>query len=183
VTAREHKRGIRIFRAADSVGLYETDFMYDSEDSAGIPEDVLAGVGDKAGMGSVVKVLVRDAGGFSLVHAWFKGGFDLPRHSHSTDCMYYVISGSAILGSQVLRAGDSFFVPANAPYGYKSGFDGVEVLEIRYGTQTFDIKLYEASPERWKAFADTVAANSHAWSDADISPTFAANGRESTPSN
>ena len=70
----------------------------------------------------------------SLVHAWFGPGYRLPRHTHSADCLYYVISGSAVLGNHTLRAGDGFFVPANAPYQYDAGPEGVEVLEIRGAT-------------------------------------------------
>ena len=36
------------------------------------------------------------------------------------------------MGNQVLRAGDSFFIPAEAPYVYTAGPDGVEILEIRH---------------------------------------------------
>jgi PAS domain S-box-containing protein len=55
--------------------------------------------------------------------------------------MYYVISGEAHMGNQVLRAGDSFFVPADAPYVYTAGPDGVEVLEIRHNVAQFDMKI------------------------------------------
>jgi quercetin dioxygenase-like cupin family protein len=120
-------------------------------------------------------VLVRDAGGFSLVYLWFKENYPLPRHSHNVDCMYYVISGSAVVGKQTLRAGDSFFVPAGAPYQYNAGPDGVEVLEVRYGVDQFDIKLSEATPARWQAMAKVVAANRDRWAVPEASPTFAAN--------
>jgi len=51
--------------------------------------------------------------GMSLVHAWFGPNFPLFRHSHPRfgDCLYYIVAGQAILGSQVLNPGDGFFVP------------------------------------------------------------------------
>ena len=89
--------------------------------------------------------------------------------------MYYVISGEAHLGNQVLRAGDSFFIPADAPYGYTPGPDGVEILEIRKDCDRFDIKIADASPDRWQAMAETTAANRERWTAEPASPTFAAN--------
>jgi mannose-6-phosphate isomerase-like protein (cupin superfamily) len=171
----EKRYGITIYRASDAIDLQETDFMTSAEVSdevsRGINEITQAGVG----AGAEVKVLVRDAGGFSLVYLWFKENYSLPRHSHNVDCMYYVISGSAVMGNQTLRAGDSFFVPAGAPYHYNAGPGGVEVLEVRYGVQQFDIKLSEGSPARWQAVAEVVKANADRWAEVSTSPTFAAN--------
>jgi mannose-6-phosphate isomerase-like protein (cupin superfamily) len=171
----EKRHGITIHRASDAIDLAETDFMtraeVSDEVSRGVSEITRAGVGT----GAEVKVLVRDAGGFSLVYLWFKENYPLPRHSHNVDCMYYVISGSAVMGNQTLQAGDSFFVPAGAPYQYNAGPDGVEVLEVRYGAQQFDIELSEATPARWQAIAEVVKANRDRWADASTSPTFAAN--------
>lgn len=171
----KQKHGIAIYRASDAVDLQETDFMTQadtSEDvSEGISESIRAGVG----AGADVKVLVRDAGGFSLVYLWFKANYPLVRHTHNVDCMYYVISGSAVMGRQTLRPGDSFFVPAGAPYQYNAGPDGVEVLEVRHGVAQFDIKLSEATPARWQAMAEVVRANRDGWAESVTSPTYAAN--------
>lgn len=128
-----------------------------------------------AGPGAEAKVLVRDAGGFSLLHLWLKPNYTLPRHTHDVDCMYYVISGVAHLGNQALRPGDSFFVPAHAPYGYTAGPDGVEVLEVRHGVDTFGIELVDVAASRWEAMAAAAAANREVWAEAKVSPTFAAN--------
>jgi quercetin dioxygenase-like cupin family protein len=171
----KHKRGITIHRAADAEDLGATDFM----SAPTMSPEARQGLGrfTRAGgvEGGVVKVLARDAGAFSLVHVWFKANYPLPRHSHDADCMYYVISGSAVMGKQVLRPGDAFFVPADAPYQYNAGPDGVEVLEVRHATEHFDMKIPDASPERWKAMAETVAANQERWAAEPVSPTFAAN--------
>ncbi len=175
MTTTQHKRGITIHRAADAPNLEATDFMtaptMSPEARDGLSEALRAGIVE----GGVVKVLAREPGGFSLVHVWFKANYPLPRHSHDADCMYYVISGSAVMGNQVLRAGDAFFVPADAPYQYNAGPDGVEVLEVRHGTAQFDMKIPDASPERWKAMAEAITANRDRWAGETVSPTFAAN--------
>jgi quercetin dioxygenase-like cupin family protein len=169
----QRKRGITIHRASDSVNLDDTDFMTPPELPEGAPR-ISAELGADAAAGSQIKVLTRDAGGFSLVHVWFKANYPLPRHSHDADCMYYVISGLAIMGNQKLRAGDSFFVPADAPYGYTAGPDGVEILEIRHGVNQFDIKL-AADPQQFQRLVAAAAANRDDWTDSEVSPTFAAN--------
>ena len=52
-----------------------------------------------------------EAAGISLVHNWYKANYPLPRHSHNADCLYYIISGEARMGDEVLRAGDGFSCP------------------------------------------------------------------------
>lgn len=177
-TTGEKRRGISIFRAKDSVDLGDSDFMampqMSAETGAAFGESLASGLGE----GGTVKVLVRqgpDEGGFSLVHLWFKANYPLVRHTHDVDCLYYVLSGAAVMGSQTLRPGDSFFVPANAPYRYNAGPDGVEILEIRHGVERFDMKIPDASPEQWSAMKETSAANRDRWKAESLSPTFAAN--------
>jgi mannose-6-phosphate isomerase-like protein (cupin superfamily) len=172
------RKGVKIFRAAEGVDLQQTDFMA----APTMSDDARAGLGKLVGTGAAegaqVTVLSRsaaDSGGFSLVHCWFKAEYPLPRHSHDADCMYYVISGEAHMGNQVLRAGDSFFVPADAPYGYTPGPDGVEILEIRKDCDRFDMQIADVSPERWQAMADTSAAHRERWTSERTSPTIAAN--------
>jgi len=171
----ERRQGISIFRAAEATDLMATDFMSAPEMSQAAREGLSGAVAAGAATGAEVKVLARDAGGFSLVHVWFKPNYPLPRHSHDADCMYYVISGSAVMGSQTLRAGDAFFVPEDAPYQYNAGPEGVEVLEVRHGVARFDMKIPDASPQRWKAMLDTVEANRAGWAELELSPTLAAN--------
>jgi hypothetical protein len=88
----------------------------------------------------------------SLVHAWFGPHFPLFRHSHPRfgDCLYYIVAGSAVLGSRVLKPGDGFFVPNGMPYKYRAGPEGVEILEFRAGGGIEDgavLKLHESSVE------------------------------------
>jgi hypothetical protein len=55
--------------------------------------------------GAVVKALFHEdrPGGFRLVHASFGPGYRLPRHTHSADCLYYVVSGEAIMRNRTDR--------------------------------------------------------------------------------
>ncbi|MBM3692584.1 MAG: cupin domain-containing protein [Actinobacteria bacterium] len=172
------RKGVKIFRATESVDLHTTDFM----DAPTMSDAARAGLGTLvstgSGDGAVVKVLNRstpESGGFSLVHCWFKSEFPLPRHSHDVDCMYYVISGEAHMGNQVLRPGDSFFIPADAPYGYTPGPEGVEILEIRKDCDRFDMQIADVPESRWEAMAATSEARRAEWAAARTSPTFAAN--------
>jgi quercetin dioxygenase-like cupin family protein len=81
-------------------------------------------------------------GGFSLVRVEFGPGYLLPRHSHSSDCLYYIIGGELTMGTRVLGPGDGFFLPAEQPYTYQAGPEGVTLLEFRHQA-SFDIKIYE----------------------------------------
>ncbi len=111
--------------------------------------------------GSELKVLFQMPG-FSLVYAWFKSGYPLPRHTHNCDCLYYVISGSLILGHEELGPGDGFFVGKDVPYTYKPGESGVEVLEFR-ATNAFDIKVLADNPLFWEGAVKTALAQRSAW--------------------
>ncbi|MFA5883830.1 MAG: cupin domain-containing protein [Acidimicrobiia bacterium] len=172
------KKGVAIYRATDAVDLQKTDFMATPTMTDEVREQLTGAITAGSGVGAEVTVLVRQSdeeGGFSLVHCWFKADYPLPRHSHDADCMYYVISGEAHLGNQVLKAGDSFYIPADAPYVYNAGPDGVEVLEIRHNTASFDMKILEQPAARWQALVDTTNANRDRWTAEQTSPTIAAN--------
>ena len=91
--------------------------------------------------GAFLKLLFEDeTSGVSLSYVWFKPNFVLPRHSHNADCTYYVIAGEARFGTETLKAGDVFFVPADVNYAYEAGPDGVEILEFRTATR-FNMKI------------------------------------------
>jgi mannose-6-phosphate isomerase-like protein (cupin superfamily) len=173
------KKGISLFRAKDAVDLMDTDLMSKPEMSpdtqAAFGTNLAAGLG----AGAQTKVLLRQSeeeGGFSLVTLWFKAGYPLPRHTHNVDCLYYVISGSAIMGNQTLRAGDGFFVPEDAPYQYNAGPEGVEVLEIRHGVEHFDMKIPDFRPEVVSAVNQVAQERRNEWEQMHVSPTMAANG-------
>lgn len=110
----------------------------------------------------------RGMRGASLLHVWFGPHFPLYRHSHPGlgDCLYYVVSGQAILGSQVLEAGDGFFVPSGMAYKYRAGPEGVEVLEFRVGNGTEGapaIKVDETSLEELNRLTAVAKEHQHEW--------------------
>ena len=94
-------------------------------------------------------------GATSLLVGDFAPGFTVWRHSHSLDCLYFILSGEANLGAQKLGPGDGFFVPANHPYGYTAGPEGVRVLEIRNGTN-FDMQVLETDMKRYVEKAEAL---------------------------
>jgi quercetin dioxygenase-like cupin family protein len=92
------------------------------------------------------------SGGFSLVTVEFGPGFLLPRHSHSSDCLYYIVEGQIVMGKRELGPGDGFFLPADQAYAYRAGPDGVKLLEFRHQA-AFDMKIYEKDMSRYRARA------------------------------
>jgi hypothetical protein len=157
-TKRDQERpGFAVFRARDGVAYEEGGPMYMAEVSPVVAENfpklTAAGYDD----GHQVKLLFA-APGMSLTHVWFKSGFPLPRHSHSADCVYYVVAGSLQIGSEQLGPGDGFFIGADAPYAYVPGEHGVEVLEFRTSDR-FDIRMLADNPAFWaKAIEEVQAA-------------------------
>ncbi|NLD77056.1 MAG: cupin [Acidimicrobiales bacterium] len=152
------KSGISFFGPpVEAPQLHETDMMsmpeFDPEANDQFMEWALSG-------GHVVKVLYRE-GDMSLVWSWFGPNYVLPRHSHSADCLYFVVSGEARLGNRVVPAGAGFFVPAGAPYAYAAGPEGIQILEFR-GATSFDMKITEGLP-RWDKIVETVRDNSETW--------------------
>lgn len=160
--ATDQKARFAIFRAADACAL-DNDHMpvvgggpVDAEGSA---------AAHAAGMmeGAVVKVLFSDpVSGVSVTYAWLKANFQLPRHSHSSDCAYYVVSGEAHLGTEILKAGDGFFVPAEGMYVYHAGPQGVEVIEFRTA-QPFDMKISGNSAAFWAHMVRVSTDNRETW--------------------
>ena len=125
----------------------------------------------EAGMleGSRIKLLYSRPG-MSLTWCWFKSGFPLPRHSHSADCLYYVVAGSLKIGTEALGPGDGFFLGADVPYTYVPGENGVEVLEFRT-SDSFDIKMLANNPAYWdKALANLLTARAH-WPEETAPPS------------
>lgn len=98
----------------------------------------------------------------SLVYAWFKSGFPLPRHSHDSDCLYFIVAGSLKVGTEELGPGDGFFVGADVPYTYTAGAEGAEVLEFR-ATNDYDIKLLSENPAWWAKALQSLAREKEDW--------------------
>ncbi|QIG80827.1 cupin domain-containing protein [Stakelama tenebrarum] len=139
-------------------GLMQSNPLTETE-MAGAGATMEAGVMD----GTNVKLLF-DMPGMSLARAWFKSGFPLPRHTHNTDCLYYVLAGSLRMGTEELVAGDTFFVGADVPYSYVPGPDGVEVLEFR-ASNAFDIKLMANNKAFWDKATEMVRDKQAAWAE------------------
>lgn len=168
---KDRRRGLTIFRAGDAPFLHETGMMSTPVMRPGVAEQIADGI-SSLDDGQEVRVLFGkpgDTDGPSLVYAWFKPHYPLPRHSHDVDCLYYVVAGSAVLGSQVLRAGDGFFAPAGAPYQYDAGPEGVEVLEFRHA-RAFDMQIVEDDPQQWRAMFATAVMNADGWAAIDAPP-------------
>jgi quercetin dioxygenase-like cupin family protein len=154
-------RGLRIFRRADAADLVDTAVMSTPVMDPIPDRQVLAEVGATSGYINKVLFGQSEAGGMSLIRLWYAPHYALPRHSHNVDCLYYVVAGEAHLGAQVVAAGDGFFVPADAPYSYSAGPEGVEVLEFR-STNRFDIRVSE-SPGRWAQLAEIARTHRPQW--------------------
>ncbi len=156
----------QIFRAKDAPSLIEADIMSLPEFTPTQAEGMTAMYGPGMAQGEEVKILFN-VPGFSLAHVWFKKDFPLPRHSHNCDCMYYIIAGSLQLGTEELGPRDGFFIPADVPYTYRPGPEGVELLEFRHATR-FDIKLLADGEAFWQRAVKTAQERSEEWRTAKM---------------
>jgi quercetin dioxygenase-like cupin family protein len=177
------RRGVRIFRAADATALV------DSRTNAGVDfggDDAVArAVGRlSAAAGYDTRVLVEQSaaeGGMLLTYAFFKPGYPLFRHRHETDCLYLVVSGSLEMGAQTLWPGDAFHVPAQAPYGYTAGADGVEVIEFRADPTPFTT-AFAPTPAEIVAEAEAMAGErAGEWAALPLGPMLVANPAVPSP--
>jgi len=161
-TAKPPNRGgITMFDPPDAApSLYETGMMSMPTTDPPAPDQMVEWA---LSGGHDVKVLFRQAeeNGMSLVWSRFEAGYPLPRHSHSADCLYYVVAGEARLGNRTVPAGGGFFVPKDAPYAYTAGPDGIEILEFR-NVSAFDMQITE-SIDRWGRILDEVRDRKEAW--------------------
>jgi hypothetical protein len=158
---KDDKQGFKIFRAAEAPSLEEACCLtlapFAPEAMSAFMKLLDSGFRD----GEEIRVLVNIPG-FSLTHIWFKKDFPLPLHSHDADCLYYVVAGSLKLGTQVLGPRDCFFVPTDAPYSYRPGPDGVELLEFRHKTH-FNYVNHVHGEGFWSKAIDTVKTNRESW--------------------
>ena len=150
-----------IFTAAAAPRLAESGMMeaptYTERTADDAPQS--EGYSERALAGSHLTVPFRQQGpgGFSLVTVDFAAGLLLPRHSHSSDCLYYIVAGQILMGQRELGPGDGFFLPADQPYAYRAGPEGVKVLEFRHQA-AFDMKIYEQDMARYREKADASMA-------------------------
>jgi len=150
----------QIFRRADGYVFGEEGVL--TTDPTPVQADGLARMIDAGVMDGTEFTMLCNLPGFTLMHAWFKKDYPLPLHSHSADCLYYVAAGSARLGTEELSAGDSFFVPANTPYTYRAGPEGVEVLEFRH-TLDIDFQNYAKNRAFYEKAITTIMENRDLW--------------------
>jgi mannose-6-phosphate isomerase-like protein (cupin superfamily) len=153
-----------IFRNSDALPLDTTDTMSAPDFPEGVDELLTEYDASQLMAGSDVELLFRQAGddGFSLVRAWFGPDYVLPRHHHNKDCTYYVVKGEITLGSQVVGAGEGFFVPAGHSYGYRAGPQGVEILEFRHAT-SFDMHIVDDQKGKWDEIYHVAYSHHDAW--------------------
>src|SRR5260221_4681496 len=150
-----------IFRAKDAADYAEDGVMY--IDQAEPMDSDAAGqlYGEGFMDGSQVKLLYERPG-MSLTYVWFKSGFPLPRHSHSADCLYFIVAGSLKIGVEELGPGDGFFLGVDVPYTYTPGENGVEVLEFRTSNH-FDFKMLSNTPAWVEKTLETLRERRGAW--------------------
>jgi quercetin dioxygenase-like cupin family protein len=157
-----------VFTAAAAPSLEETAMMGAptfTEDAANDePQPKRYAERSMEGSSLTVPFQQQGPGGFSLVDIYFAPGFLLPRHSHSSDCLYYIVEGQVVMGKRELGPGDGFFLPADQPYAYQAGPKGAKVLEFRHQT-AFDMKIYEKDMARYREKALASLANAASESD------------------
>jgi hypothetical protein len=162
------KTKFQIFRAKDAVTLEESGIMSLPEFTPVQIEGMTEMYAPNLARGDEVKILFNMPG-FSLAHVWFKKDYPLPRHSHNCDCLYYIIAGSLTMGTETLGPRDGFFLPADVPYTYRPGPDGVELLEFRHATH-FNFNLLADGEAFWQRAAKTVRERSDEWRSAKMPP-------------
>jgi hypothetical protein len=96
--------------------------------------------------------------------SWLRLGanYHLPRHSHTSDCLYYVTDGEIRLGNKAVHAGEGFFVPEGAPYTYMAGPDGAEILEFRGTARPIGTQILEKD---WDRILETSRASRDRWQE------------------
>jgi len=136
-----------IYRAAEYRDYGEHNIMEIADTTPAILDAL--GEFDREGGGAGQKVrMAYSRPGMSLTHVWFKSGYPLPLHSHTGDCLYYLLAGSVRVGTETLGPGDGFFVGSDVPYTYETGPDGAEVLEFR-GTDALNIRFIAKGKGAW----------------------------------
>jgi hypothetical protein len=150
-----------IFRGAEARDYAEHNLMGIDDMSPAVAEGLSHFARTGNGDGQVVQ-LVYAHPGLSLTYVWFKSGYPLPLHSHTAECLYYIIGGSLRMGDQELGIGNGFFVATDVPYTYTPGPEGVEVLEFRT-TDRLNIRFMAKNMTAWAKTAKALKALSPGW--------------------
>lgn len=157
----DERKPFEIFRGAEAKDYSEHGCMEIVVDSPAIAEGLAHFHNEGAGDGQKVD-MVYSRPGFSLTHVWFKSGYPLPLHTHTSDCLYYIVAGSVRMGTEEMGPGDGFFVAGGVPYTYETGPEGAEVLEFR-NTDTFDIRFMAKNAKAWDKAAATIREKREGW--------------------
>ncbi|QJB70113.1 cupin domain-containing protein [Parasphingorhabdus halotolerans] len=171
-TRPEPLKVLRIFRSEDAQEFNEAGHM-SYVDDAPVILDGLTKMGEAGVAEGYSGKCLFSGFGFSLHHFWFKPGYPLPLHSHDSDCLYYVIAGDIRMGTEEMKAGDGFFLPAETPYTYTIGENGVEILEFRT-QEDFNIQFKGKTEAYWEQMLEKLRTQRPGWSDAlppSLSPT------------
>jgi hypothetical protein len=160
--AAKKRRRIKFFRGSEAVPHNEVVEYGDLSDADAAGLKTLAEAGFKDGVEVVCVFRDPDPGGMSVCLGWFKSGFPVVRHSHDSDCLYYIVGGEIRMGSTVLGVGDGVLIPANHPYSFEPGPEGVHLIEFRNTNRT-DIRLAEHDPSRWLQLAEQVKTRRGFW--------------------
>ena len=131
-----------VFYGADAPSLHEASMSTGRSHVADEPMDDFFSESIAKDVKTSVPFKQEAPDGLSLVSLDFPPGAMLPRHSHSTDCLYYIVTGGIAMGQRQLGPGDGFFAPSDQPYAYRVGSEGVKLLEFR-GSTAFDTKFHE----------------------------------------
>jgi quercetin dioxygenase-like cupin family protein len=108
-----------LFFGADAPGLHEASMSTGRCHVAGEPIEDSFSPAISANVKTSVPFKQEAPDGLSLVSLDFPPGAMLPRHGHSTDCLYYIVSGAIVMGQRELGPGDGFFAPSDQPYAYR----------------------------------------------------------------
>lgn len=154
-------RGMVFFAKEDAVPLDESNMMAPARIDPAVYKNLDL---RPIATGTRTMALFQGEGrdGFSLVTATMKPGYRLPRHTHSSDCLYLVTHGSVFVGRREITQGSGFLVKAGQPYAYRVGDHGAEVVEFR-STTSFDMQILDQTVEKWKPIVDVAVANQEMW--------------------
>ena len=158
-----------IFKARDAVD-YEGDGVMYSAPLGEVEQQGMAALMNEGLIGGSRLKLLYQRPGMSLTYVWFKSGYPLPLHSHSADCLYFIVAGSLTIGTEELGPGDGFFLGSDVPYAYVPGENGVEVLEFRTSDH-FDFKAHGKTPAYWEKLLASFRSENGKWAHETVPPS------------
>jgi mannose-6-phosphate isomerase-like protein (cupin superfamily) len=174
----QRRRGIKLYPGSHGVETGTLDFRGEAKIDPVTKEHLGELQAEGWGSGVLSTTLFcqsEEEGGFSMILVWAKPNYPLPRHNHFSDCIYFVVSGSATMGNRTLRPGDAFYAPNGANYQYTAGPDGMEVLEVRRGVTQIGTEIAAEPPAVWERWKELIVANREQWEQMTVPPTLAAN--------